>query len=191
MSDLEASCIPILKPMIQDNPRSLDALEQKSIALWAVKTTMVADSINKRTREYFYFQNEREMLRVSSKIALQTGVWIGRYAENALHFDGGDLSLKIPERTIGGNKIPSSFDHATLNTIIMDHLVIQVLAVRATVTNITERRIFSTILGRWGENLISIWPAKPRIQWPPQLSFINTADSIGMLVRRWNVRAGI
>ena len=50
MSNLEAASIPVVGNLMQDISLPLDTSQQTLLATWAVKTAMVLDSTNRRTR---------------------------------------------------------------------------------------------------------------------------------------------
>jgi len=70
MSSLESTNIPLLGSLIQDVSTPLDSAQQESIAVWIMKTAMVLDAVDTRTRTLFYTKEDRDKLRVASIIRL-------------------------------------------------------------------------------------------------------------------------
>src|SRR5882672_10108178 len=52
MSRLETENMPIIGPLMHDISIPLSLERQRSVALWAVKTAMVGDAVNKRDRGF-------------------------------------------------------------------------------------------------------------------------------------------
>ncbi len=79
MSGLEDTVGPILTPLIEDQPRSLDALEQERIAVWATKSVLAFGPTNQRKVEiapaeiYRWFGDRKAPLPGSL-------VWLGHFA---------------------------------------------------------------------------------------------------------------
>jgi hypothetical protein len=99
MSDLEAENIPTIGSMLQDMATPLDAAQQKSVAVWSVKTAMVSDSMKGRAApNQFYSRNERVKLRVSREIPPRTLIWTARMDGIHLGNFGTDFALFNPQK---------------------------------------------------------------------------------------------
>src|ERR1700733_7033605 len=122
MSSLESQNIPIVGSLMQDVSIPLDSSQQRLVALWAVKTAMVVESVTRGTRDLAYTRTECERLRSASAIPERTSVWIGRYFGSQLGINGTDFWIDISEkvRRIG---------HGWVTTIVVGHLAIQVVTI--------------------------------------------------------------
>jgi len=61
MSQLEQEVIPVLRPLLFDLSLPLSSEQQQLLAIWAMKTGMVLDSIYRHAR--FYLRDECKNLR--------------------------------------------------------------------------------------------------------------------------------
>jgi hypothetical protein len=180
MSDLETQNKPLIGCLLQDISTPLDSSHQSTLALWTLKTAMVLDSVDTRSRSLFYERSECEKLRLSSTIPEQTAIWIGQYIGSDLSLDGADLGLTIPEVPI------NLTGHVT--TILVGHLAIQILSLH--VLEHKNRKItVNPNPGQWDDLLLNIWPIGTRpVTWPPLLSFTNGGSrSIATLADRWRL----
>lgn len=80
MSDLETQAMPILTPMLSDQPRVLTALDQATVATWATKTALAMQGLNIGKErvfseaQYRWFERNRMPLPDSH-------VWLCRYTD--------------------------------------------------------------------------------------------------------------
>lgn len=172
MSALESSSIPIIGPMIADISRTLDIVEQTTVAVWVTKTAMILDSIRKPKR--FYEESECEKLRIDSGIPHGTKIWIGGYIGNSLHAGDSNFRIRIKDFDVGAG-ISATF--------LLGHFVAQISTVR----------IFPQFSGRivevfpdsvWNKSIVRIWPTKiSSFMWPPQIPF--TTSSLAHFHHRW------
>lgn len=182
MSDLEANCTPLIGSLMQDIAAPLDSAQQALVSRWALKTAMVLDSTNTRTRNQFYDRTECESLRTNSSIPDRTRVWIGRSSLDGLHADGTDARIQRPD----GTKI------GVLNaaTFIVGHLALQVVAIHPVPQYKDETINPSPRPGPWNDLLVQVWPANTTsVNWPPPATFTSsgTRHHIGQLLYRWRV----
>lgn len=178
MSTLETQNRPIIGPLLQDIALPLNRLEQTSIARWAVKSAMVMEASTPK-RAFFYTRPEREQLRAGT-LPSATFVWIGRYSGNFFvsfaTTDTWDRMPDIPEAT-----------HGYVNTIIVGHLIIQVLSLHIR-REYHDRTLRVTPKGGpWENRLIDIWPGAGMINWPPDFTFSDSGTlSFDLLRNRWS-----
>ncbi|MGH9454967.1 MAG: hypothetical protein ACRD2O_13445, partial [Terriglobia bacterium] len=78
MSRLEDASKPIIGALTDDISLWLDTVQQSQVAIWCMKTAMVVEQVNARKRTPCYDQMEREELRLTSAIPIQTLMWLGR-----------------------------------------------------------------------------------------------------------------
>lgn len=180
MSGLETENKPTIHAMINDEAYWLTEEQQTSLSRWAVMKAMVLDSMNTQ-RTPFYLPAERiEVKNNSLAIPLGTNVWLGRLSVNAFHMGGTDLWGDI-------NKVSKAFN-GCVTTIIMGHMIIQILSGHALTELATDKLFVGCKPGKWDTNLLDIWPTSVSRRWPPSLSLdLRGADSIGHLLDRWKL----
>jgi hypothetical protein len=180
MNDLETKNKPLIGCLMDDFSAPLDASQQSLLAAWAMKTAMVSDSVNTRSRSLFYERSECEKLRLSYTIPERTSIWIGRYVGDGFSLDGTDIGITVPE-------VPQvKKGHVT--TILVGHFAIQVLAVRFLPEYKSTVKVMPKT-GQWDDLLLNIWPIGSRpVAWPPPLSFTKSGSlSIARLADRWRI----
>lgn len=180
MSLLEDENIPFLGEMMTDVPITLTASQQNSVAVWTLKTSMVLDDVETKSRGgHFYSRNEAEALRLDRKIPVPTNIHIGRCSDLRLEANGSVAGLIGADQTNTGN--------ISISTFQVGHLVIQA----ATIHNnpATGIRVDSVPVapGDWDQFLIQIWPHGPEdLSWPPPASFDGSGEySFDTLKDRW------
>jgi hypothetical protein len=181
MSRLEGQVKPILEPMFDGNPVTLDTNQQQLIAVWMTKMAFVWDSTKGRNADNgFYRRSDGAALAQSYQIPNFTTVWTGSIGEEHRSADGADFTLNSPERVSGGSCV----------TVTNEHFVAQIVSLR-----LKETPIGPTILGLdpkpgdWDNMLIQICPpGKPIVRWPPKISFTNGGPGgYAFLMDRWRV----
>lgn len=179
MSKRENKVKEILGPMILDISVFLDSDDQTRLAVWALKTAMVADAARGVTP--FYNSLECQSLRSAQRdIPDGTHVWLGRYIGSSRSIKTGGTNLNFADGEIIGNM--------HVFTIVVGHVIFQVTSMR----QLTQRPITSIQMaareGPWPQSLIQIHPIEnKKISWPPPLSFtLYGSNAYGGLVYRWN-----
>ena len=118
----------------------------------------------------------------SHALPVNTLTWIGRLEVKALH---AGLT-----NTFGGiNGIPKAFQGCVV-TIIVGHLVIQVLTMHVLPMFATNRIRPVDKPGAWDVDLLEIWPVFGEKSWPPRISFVlkgRTPHHIAHLINRWKI----
>jgi len=179
MSDLEGVSIPLIGPLMDDISAFLNKSDQWTISAWAVKTAMVLDSTTMGVKPLFYTQQERDDMRLSSKIPPRTFVWLARYlGRNTIAC--GSLETK--------HRGPLGLYHGRISTFIVGSLALQVMTVHLPIAEDRRGPIrIDPIPGPWDEILVTSWPAMWRIYWPPILAFddSNTIIHRDVLADRW------
>jgi hypothetical protein len=181
MSDLENENRPHVRSMIQNLPTTLEPSVQRVLARWAVLKAMVIEAAN-RKRLFFYGEADRKGIKPpSSFIPIGTFVWIGKLSTKQFHAGGTDIWGEI-------DGAPRAF-HGCVTTVVVGHLVIQVLTMHAPVPFIKYPMIQPECKpGRWDETLFNIWPVYASVKWPPARPFaLRGENSIGTLVNRWKI----
>jgi hypothetical protein len=182
MSDIEGENKPHMLAMMNDKPAVLRPAQQKLLTRWAVLKAMVLDGGYPKYRIPFYSESERHGMKPPSRfIPVGTLAWIGRLSVKGFHAGVTDTSGKI-------NDIPEAF-HTCITTIIVGHLVIQVLTMHVLPMFATTRIRPGCYPGAWDVNLLEVWPADGDKCWPPPFSFEmkGTTHNIGFLVNRYKM----
>jgi len=181
MSDIETENQPHMLAMMNDRPTILEPHEQKLLARWAILKAMVLDG--SRRYERFYNESERFAMKPPLRaLPISTVVWIGRLSIKAFHAGLTDSFGQI-------NGIPKAFRNCIV-TIIVGHLVIQVVTMHVLAPFVTSRLPLQYKAGEWDVNLLEIWPVFGAKSWPPAFSFVpkgRTPHHIAGLINRWKV----
>ncbi len=119
MSDLETRAEPILTPMINAVPTTLDRASQQLVATWAVKTAMVLE--HTLSHDVYWSGDERaEFARPPHAIPGETVVWISAYQGSQLALFRGGLG------SVGSILSREPLADSTRATIVIGSLVLQV-----------------------------------------------------------------
>ena len=170
MSRLESKSIPLVGSLLADISLNLDTDYQELASTWAIKTAMVLDSVANRSSKY-YLRAECEALKDRSRIPLGTMIWLGRYIGRSLHSGAAHF-------TAHSNDSPVVADCCT-TTIVIGHLVVQVLNLRVRAEYKDKTVRIEPNLGRWNESLVPVWPITSTLaSWPPRLSFSNSGGRL-------------
>lgn len=186
MSQLEQKNVLRLKPMLLNTPITLDPGGLKLLTEWAVKTTMVSDSVKARNNnENFYTREERIAMRGSRTIPARTRVWIGALGGSHLGCHGTDVA--IFGLTANGERIRIGLGSAS--TIYTGHFVVQVFT-----EHHRPQYASSTISPAWPKpsisdsKLIEIYPNRPKsVDWPPSPFTSSGPESVAYLMDRWRI----
>jgi hypothetical protein len=95
MSAVESDAKPVLAALIGDFALQLDAEQQRQLAAWAIKSTMVWECT--AHKKMFYSQAEREHLRLTRSLPPDTVVWLGRNERS-------DFTICHAERCLGPHR---------------------------------------------------------------------------------------
>ena len=182
MSDIEGENKPHMLAMMNDKPTVLEPAQQKLLTRWAILKAMVLDGASPARRKPFYSESERRSMKPSLRsLPAGTHTWIGRLSAKSFHAGLQDSFGKI-------GSIPNAF-HGCVTTIIVGHLVIQVMTLRVLAMFGGMSLNVGCKPGAWDVNLLEIWPVFGNKSWPPSLSFTadRTANGIGHLVNRYRI----
>lgn len=180
MSKIEVENMPHMHAMINDQQTVLTPMQQKSLTRWAVLKAMVLDGANQNKRTPFYSEWERTNMKPPVRsLPVGTLTWIGRLSIKGFHAGVTDTFGKI-------NDISKAF-RSCVTTIIVGHLVIQVVTMRVLPMFASLRIRPGCNPGAWDINLLEIWPAFGEKHWPPSATFTTdgTIHHIGTLVNRY------
>lgn len=181
MSNLETKNQPYMRSMMHGHSIVLEPSQQKQLARWAVLKTIVLDAAD-RQRHPFYTAEERESLRPPLASCLPgTTIWLGYLSSRSFHMGATDLSGSIGE-------VPKAY-RGSVTTVVLGHLVIQVLSVHVLPMFAGFRKLRWTYKpGKWDESLLMSWPVLGSISWPPLLSFVERGQNpIAALIDRFRI----
>ena len=183
MSQLESDNIPIVGSIFSDLSIPLDIAQQTTMAAWAVKTSMMVDSVQGRVAANRFFSKEEcEAMRSARTIPDRTRIWIGRSALSSLSAIGTHIRMFSPEA-------PARTPGMVVN-IVVDHLAIQLMTLHVhpelADANIPDP---DPKPGDWNNLVTQIWPAEMQyVMWPPKETFTNGGPRpIAMLLDRWRI----
>lgn len=168
MAGLERDVEPILTPLILDEARSLDAVEQERIAVWATKTVLTFGPTNLggvavASPELYRWFGQKQMPLPSSL------VWLARYtgAEQwpiSFHHHGMVIAREDQETPPPGS--PTNGFHSVL---ALGPLVVCIF-----LADVTEGPVAS---GASSDRRLLIWPSLgPSVRWPPKTPIASVAD---------------
>jgi hypothetical protein len=149
---------------------------------WATLKAMVLDGSSPRKRIPFYSESERRGMKPPSSFhPVGTLTWIGRLSVKGFHAGVTDTFGEI-------NGIPKAF-HGCVTTIIVGHLVIQLVTKHVLAMFATSGVQLGCKPGAWDKNLLEIWPVWGNKSWPPPATFRleGTTHHIGALVNRYKM----
>lgn len=184
MSDIEGENKPHMFAMMNDKRTVLEPVAQKLLTRWAILKAMVIDGSSPVKRTPFYSECERTNMRPPLRaLPIGTLVWLGRIPVRSLHVGLGDTFGEI-------SNVPKAF-HNCITTIVVGHLVIQVLTMHVLPMFATTRIKPICKPGAWDVNLLDIWPAFGNKTWPPAFSLILKGPPwehhVGGLITRWSI----
>jgi len=184
MSAIESENKPHMLAMMNDKPTLLLPTQQKLFTRWAILKSMILDgSFPQRRPIPFYTECERTGMKpLSRALPVNTLTWIGRLEVKAFHAGLTNTFGEI-------NGIPKAFQGCVV-TIIVGHLVIQVLTMHVLPMFATNRIRPVDKPGAWDVDLLEIWPVFGEKSWPPRISFVlkgRTPHHIAHLINRWKI----
>jgi hypothetical protein len=181
MSDLEGEVQPILIPLFEDKPVSLDQSQQHILATWVTKMAFLLESTKGRNaKNAFYTKAEGLALKESRQIPQISSIWIGRLDGVHRALTGTDFTRKSDLSAIRG----------IVTTLTNEHFVAQIVSLHLENPPTVPTQIpLQENPGEWDNTLTIIWPSKHAIvNWPPGASFTNGGPrGYAYLLERWRV----
>jgi hypothetical protein len=161
MSRLENEAKPIVESILDGKLEDLDASVQSTLALWAVKTTMVLEAVDPN-RLWFYSVDERQRMRAARALPQRTFVWIAKCIDQPnLYSAAKDLRTRT---VLGDDNV-----HAFVMTMAFGSLAFQVVTIRTPATipaNVVVT--YDVSEGPWDQTLVQVWPTSQDARaWPP------------------------
>jgi hypothetical protein len=166
MSRLELAASPVLRPLIQDEPRSLSALDQETLAIWATKTVFTAGPTNLGEQpfaseaSYRWFGTHQSPLPGSL-------VWVGRYEGDgqwpiSFHLHGMAFGPADEQGRPAGALFEGFHAVLAIGALVLCVFLIEHPEPLAAGGSVPQRKL--------------IWPTKgDAIWWPPEIGFKTTA----------------
>jgi hypothetical protein len=181
MSDLESAVRPTMGALVNDISMTLDAGQQRLLALWAVKTAMVIEGV-KQAKNHFYSAAQRSVFRTTLVPPEDTTVWLGRCVQsNLLHGEARKLNVSNQRAT-------NPLEDGCATTFVVGRLVMQVLSVKRKPDAPRGGLSLKIRAGAWESKLVQIWPVEKQIvSWPPPQNFSDLDDGLRDLRRRFAV----
>jgi hypothetical protein len=181
MSDLEVDVQPILTPIFDDKPVSLDPNQQHLTSTWVTKMAFLLESTKGRNaRNAFYTKDEGIALRESRQTPQISNIWIGRLDGVHRAISGTDFTRQSDIGVIRG----------IVTTLTNEHFVAQIVSLHLEKTPSAPTIIpLEENPGEWNKALTLIWPPEPTtLTWPPTASFTNGGPrGYAYLLERWKV----
>jgi hypothetical protein len=167
MSRLEVAAAPILSPLIGDEPRSLSALDQMTLATWATKTVLTAGPTNLGDKP---FASEATYRWFGENQAPLPGglVWVGRYEGEgqwpiSFHLHGMAFGPADEEGRPAGEMFEGFHAVLAIGALVLCAFLIEHPEPLAGGGSDPQRKL--------------IWPTKgDAVWWPTEASFETTDD---------------
>ncbi len=162
MSRMEKTVKRFMGPMIEDLSFSLNRQNQQNLTEWAVKCAMCNDTVDVHPR--FFTEAECHAFKQKRTIPDRTLVWVARFTGRSLDSNGVDFTLINP-------KTGELLVRAHVYTVMVGHVVLQVLSWRPEPQHEDKIIRFRAADGPWDRLTIQVWPiGKKSVNWPPAMS---------------------
>ena len=164
MSRLENRVKAVLSRLLDQESCTLNSHDRLSLALWAVKTSMVLEALNS-SENWRYSDLERCLLHIHETIPIHTYVWIARAVEfGSVYTMSRNLSTQAEidvDRQVRGG----------VTTMAFGSIAIQVrkIAIPAAISWV-EQITVEERKGPWEQAAMQVWPSNGRsLSWPPSI----------------------
>lgn len=179
MSDLENRAKPVLERVLGDGTIILDGSDQKTLALWSVKSAMVFEALRRGSRR-FYFAHDRAAIRGTTTLPTRTAIWLARCVDLPGVFVTASDHADTPDHSPLGARLYST-------TMGFGHLAIQVITVKIP-TNVPDSMLVhpDMLPGPWEDLTLPLSDTGRAIRWPQPLA-LNGELGLETFAARWNV----
>lgn len=154
-----------------------------------MKTAMVMDSTTKKDVDFFYTMHERKSLMESRVISPRTFVWLARFIGGASIVGGYSTDTRYRLDLLPGSHPirTTTFLIGSVMIQVMTIHVLKVFNILAPDENGYRTAMLDPIPGPWDDTLVSIWPTKRSVYWPPPLAFdmSRTILNFRLVDKRW------
>ncbi|MGA9210484.1 MAG: hypothetical protein WB347_22005 [Terriglobales bacterium] len=162
MSTLEGSVKHSVGSMMLDVSITLSLDEQKTIAVWAMKTAMVLEATISEPKRRLYDREECQNLRLHATIPDRSLIWLARISDGGLFASGTHVWLE--------DNLTEAHD-GQVCTFVVGNFVFQVFTIHIRPEDNAKHIRIGCIDGPWDETLLGIYPANQPVTWPPRFSF--------------------
>jgi hypothetical protein len=177
MSQLEDKVKLILEPIFNKKPILISTEEQSILSTWALKTTMVLETIHHTRR--FYLPSERAYLMNKHQPPENTYIWIAA----CVYFNGCYSSASLLRGEIKETSKPIS---GYSSTIAFGPFVVQVMTMRLLENSNFKFNIIDSIQSDpLNPATIQIWPTQITSQKWPSLLGLNGEEGLEAFRKRW------
>lgn len=162
MSQLEKRAKPVITRLLDHNACTLDIQDCKTLSLWALKTSMVLESVN-NLKHWIYTELERCLLFNRDQIPAFTNVWIAKCVNSPSAY------------TISRNlSIANDQTRAAVTTLAFGSLAIQVRKVVPPAMTHPETTItVEQRPGSWEKVVLEVWPPPMLVRWPAPMGLLD------------------
>lgn len=178
MSELEQRAVPILTPMIEGTPTTLDSVQQLTISTWVAKCAMIFDSMDRS--EVFYDDLDRAHVREHLTPIDSTSVWLASYS-------GASLRAFTEHGTYRSKGQSGRLYKFHIHTMAFGRLALQIVSIKWLTHKHGPVSIqIKMVPGPWEQATVQIWPLSLRpVQWPPSTSFDDSQCKFQTFVKRF------
>jgi hypothetical protein len=177
MSNLEGQVKPLLQPLLSGTDGSLDSGAQSILAVWAVKTAMALEGLDKpNARDYA--QSEREQLRRVNAIPRRTSVWLAVSV---------DASYLLSTKTRHKRSADTDDITGVSTTMVFGHVALQVFTIRVPSFVTARTEVTANVRAApWSDLTLRVWPTQPAsLVWPPRTG-LNGEAGINLFADRFS-----
>jgi hypothetical protein len=180
MSRLETAAGQMLEPLFTEQQHTIDAASLPTLAAWAVKTSMVLESLSPEDQARFYSDSERRQLSLDSTVPRRTYVWLAACVEQ-------ETVVTEARHLFGGHRSPGF--RGFVATLAFGFLAIQVLTLRVPASvQPSTYFTFQQREGSWEEVLVPVWPVRGNLNWPPRQGVLGESG-LEVLIGRFTEEA--
>ena len=180
MSRLEERAKPVIERLLDHEASALDHENSRTLALWAIKTAMVLQTLG-QPESWIYSDLELTLMWHSQRMPDLAFVWIARCVNHS------EAYAQHKSLWTGLDRQADPRDRAGVTTMAFGNLAVQVLKV-APVRPVppTVEITFHQRPGPWGQLALRVWPLRTDVvRWPGPLA-IGHEDGLEMFAERFS-----
>jgi hypothetical protein len=168
MSQLETRVMPVITRLLDEPSCDLDLHDCRVLALWAVKTAMVLESVN-GPEHWIYTDMERTLIAQRGLMPRFTGVWIAKCVNFPSTYS---ISRILSTAT---DQDAQNQARAGVTTMAFGTLAMQVLKVVPRSTIPANASIsLDQRPGPWDRLALQVWPIPPEpVRWPASVGVLD------------------
>ena len=176
MSDLETLVQPVIEPMIRGQAKTLTFSDCRTAAEWMVKTSIMFEYFQNRTRRYF---TRRDRIAIATTRSLpRMMMFFAHYIPRTEHTSAWFHEYPIPLVMTTERGIIQADAYSA--TFALGQLVLQMFTHRY-----REPTILFHTPGDWNDASIQTWPNRlgNELHWPPRL--LLDEENLLLFSKRW------